>query len=62
MTGSNKELLAALDTIAGGHTDRFPGGPELMELEPMDFRAKMWRWSQQVARAASAKATDTKGT
>ena len=53
----NAELLAALETIAGGHTGRFPGAPDVMAAtSPADFRSAMWAWSQQVARAALAKA------
>jgi len=44
-----RRLRNALNTIAGGHTDRFPGAPDVMSAT---FRAEMWTWSQKVARAA----------
>jgi sensor domain CHASE-containing protein len=46
------ELVKALETIAGGHTERFPGAPDVVEHVPVAFQAKMWSWSQEVARAA----------
>ena len=47
------EMLAALDTIAGGHTSRFPGAPDVMKAaSPEAFQSAMWNWSQKVARAA----------
>ena len=49
-------LREALNTIAGGFTDRFPGAPDVMAETPETFRDKMWGWSQKVARAAR---TDT---
>lgn len=50
------ELEGALDTIGGGHTNRFPGAPDVMNAaSPLDFRSEMWSWSQKVARAALAK-------
>ena len=59
-------LLAALETIAGGYTDRFPGAPDPFAnwASPADFRSAMWSWSQTVAKAAIAATlpapTDTK--
>ena len=47
------EAQKALDTIAGGWTDRFPGAPDVMKAtSPADFRSAMWTWSQAVAKAA----------
>lgn len=46
------KLRKALDTIAGGHTTRFPGAPDVMVETPESFRSKMWAWSQAVAKAA----------
>lgn len=54
----NADLLAALETIAGGHTARFPGAPDVMTMAPDDFRHAMWSWSQEVARAAVSKAKE----
>lgn len=51
-----KELAAALETIGGGWTNRFPGAPDVMAAEsPLAFRSAMWTWSQEVARATLAK-------
>ena len=50
----NKRLHTALETIAGGYIDRFPGAPDVMAESPDIFRHKMWIWSQEVARAALA--------
>ena len=48
-----ERLKAALETIAGGHTSRFPGAPCAMTAaSPNAFRSAMWRWSQAVANAA----------
>jgi len=47
-----ERLRAALDAIGGGHTDRFPGGPDVMKGTPEEFRLGMWTWSQKVAREA----------
>ena len=56
----NAELVAALDTIAGGYINRFPGAPDVMTAaSPKEFRGAMWSWSQRVARAAIAKARNT---
>ena len=49
------ELREALDIIARGYTDRFPGAPDAMTSTPEDFRSAMWAWSEHVARAALAK-------
>ena len=47
------ELLAALNTIAKGMTNEFPGAPDPMTAtSPVEFRAAMWSWSQKVAAAA----------
>ncbi len=54
---TNETLMEALETIAGGYTDRFPGAPDVMSETPETFRSKMWTWSQEVARAAIARAT-----
>lgn len=54
LRASNAELLEALETIAGGHTTKFPNGPDVMNP---GFRQKMWSWSQVVARAAIERAT-----
>ena len=45
-------LRKALDTIAGGYTDRFSGAPDIMSVSPEEFRSGMWTWSQKTARAA----------
>lgn len=45
------DLLEALKTIARGDIDKFPDAPSL-ELPPLEFRSKMWVWSQKVAKAA----------
>lgn len=52
------DLIEALCTIAGGHTNRFPGAPDAMSWtgSPADFRSAMWTWSQSVAKAALTKA------
>jgi hypothetical protein len=56
----------ALKVIAGGMTDAFPGAPELTEADIFSdatktslsiirthaWKAKMWGWSQRVAKAA----------
>ena len=47
-----ERLWEKLDTIAGGHIDRFPGGPDIMAVTPEEFRYQMWTWSQSVARDA----------
>ena len=48
----NKRLIAALETIGGGHTERWPGVPDVMAETPESFRHKMWSWNQAVAKAA----------
>ena len=47
-------LAEALETIAGGYRDRFPGAPDAMNWDgsPEEFRSQMWSWSQRVAKAA----------
>lgn len=52
------DLIEALRTIAGGHTNRFPGAPDATTWTgaPADFRSAMWAWSQSVAKAALTKA------
>lgn len=45
-------LREALDTIAGGWINRFPGAPNIMKVSPTDFQHGMWSWSQAVAKAA----------
>jgi hypothetical protein len=52
LRGEIERLRAGLDTIAGGHTDRFPDAPDIMAGTPEEFRSGMWTWSQKVARAA----------
>jgi len=42
----------ALETIAGGWTNNFPGAPDVMATSPAEFRGAMWEWSQRCARAA----------
>ncbi len=49
---SHAALVEALDTIAKGMTNKFPGAPDVMEMTPDEFRHTMWTWSQKVARAA----------
>ena len=49
---SHAALVEALDTIAKGMTNNFPGAPDVMEVTPAEFRSAMWSWSQEVARAA----------
>ncbi len=56
MAGEIERLRAALEAIAGGHIDRFPGAPDVMQETPEEFRHKMWGWCQKVAAAAIAKA------
>ena len=54
----NNLLRHALMTIAGGHTEDFPGGPDVMAESPDTFRHKMWSWSQEVARSALASSSE----
>jgi len=50
-----ERLREALDTISGGHINRFPGAPNLdTPLSPLQFQAELLGWSQRVARAAIA--------
>ena len=43
----------ALNTIAGGYTNEFPGAPNPESASsPLEFQSAMWMWSQAVARAA----------
>lgn len=49
---TDNKLLKALDTIAKGMTNEFPGAPDIMSETPDSFRYKMWQWSQACARAA----------
>ena len=42
-------LKSALNTIAGGYTNRFPGAPDV-DMTPEQFQSKMWTWSQSVAK------------
>ena len=54
---SHDKLVAALEKIAGGHTDS--DAPDIMAYgveEAAEFRGEMWGWSQRVANKALAEA------
>lgn len=52
-------LMEALETIAKGKTNKFPGAPDIMNTTQDEFRRAMWSWSQKVASAALAQVTNT---
>ena len=55
---SHDALVAALNTIAEGMTNKFPGAPDVMQTTLAEFQRAMWLWSQEVARAALKPAED----
>lgn len=53
-------VKGALDTIEAGRTAKFPGAPDAMTSNSLQFGCAMWTWSQKVARAALHPAEEQK--